>query len=219
VSCLREGRLATGVITTYNDEGSTDACFLCLTPTHLLYVEGTTKAPPAGRQFDGSIPLADVHITPDPFRIDHDEHDATDAVSDIQRAMFRLTSPVKSMFVRCRTSYDKMEWVRAIDASRREWLRCNRHAADLDAFASDDADVLVRVPYAVASHCRKCHCSFLLRSRHHCRKCGQVFCNDCSVFRAALPGGDDDEHVRVCGACYDAIQLHWGLSDPSTSAP
>ncbi len=213
--------MATGVITTYNDEGSTDACFLCLTPTHLLYMDDTTRAPPAGRQFDGRIPLAEVHLTPDPFRIDHDA--ATDAVSAIQRTMFRLTSPVKSMFVRCRTADDKAEWVHAIDAARREWLQCNRHAADLDAFASDDADVLVRVPNAVASHCRKCHGSFLLRGRHHCRKCGQVFCNDCSEYRAALPGDDDDEQVRVCGACYDAIQTHWAPPEPSieiaTSAP
>ena len=46
-------------------------------------------------------------------------------------------------------------------------------------------------------------CGFV--PRHHCRACGQVFCDACSSRVAFLPGHDaasGDVALRVCDACF-----------------
>ena len=57
-----------------------------------------------------------------------------------------------------------------------------------------------------SSECRSCHATFnFLRRRHHCRKCGLLFCHDCSLRRAAVP----PQHltaVRVCEKCFEVIE-------------
>ena len=39
---------------------------------------------------------------------------------------------------------------------------------------------------------------------HHCRACGEGFCDSCSNYRRPVPerGWDPDELVRVCKSCY-----------------
>ena len=61
-------------------------------------------------------------------------------------------------------------------------------------------------PDAAAKACTGCLSSFgLLRRRHHCRRCGQVYCQSCSAFEASLPcHGYPLEKVRVCTPC-DAV--------------
>ena len=45
--------------------------------------------------------------------------------------------------------------------------------------------------------------NFASRRRHHCRLCGDVFCDDCSSHRVALPldGPEFEKPVRVCDLC------------------
>ncbi|KAG8223819.1 hypothetical protein J437_LFUL003705 [Ladona fulva] len=51
------------------------------------------------------------------------------------------------------------------------------------------------------TNCMKCDKEFSIRVRkHHCRNCGQIFCNDCSSKLAAL--ASNKKPVRVCEACY-----------------
>ena len=40
---------------------------------------------------------------------------------------------------------------------------------------------------------------------HHCRACGEGFCDACSNYRMPVPerGWDPEENVRVCKTCYD----------------
>ena len=42
-------------------------------------------------------------------------------------------------------------------------------------------------------------------NKHHCRRCGLVFCGKCSSRRTKLPELGLDEEVRVCDACYDHV--------------
>lgn len=50
--------------------------------------------------------------------------------------------------------------------------------------------------------CLSCAREFtLLRRRHHCRNCGNIFCNECSVGRRALPDLGYPGKVRVCNTC------------------
>ena len=48
--------------------------------------------------------------------------------------------------------------------------------------------------------CRQCKKDFNpLRRRHHCRNCGQIFCESCASVKLALPSSS--KAVRVCDTC------------------
>ncbi|XP_066997038.2 early endosome antigen 1 isoform X2 [Anabrus simplex] len=53
--------------------------------------------------------------------------------------------------------------------------------------------------------CTLCHREFsrLQRRKHHCRNCGQIFCNECSSKTA--PIASNKKPVRVCDACYEEL--------------
>jgi len=65
------------------------------------------------------------------------------------------------------------------------------------------------------SDCTRCASSFgLFNRKHHCRRCGKVFCDDCSSNEIELPGYTD--HVRVCQPCFDVSR--GGLHQVETDA-
>ncbi|KAL4388972.1 hypothetical protein GQ457_09G001620 [Hibiscus cannabinus] len=52
-----------------------------------------------------------------------------------------------------------------------------------------------------ASHCQGCSSQFtFINRKHHCRRCGGIFCNSCSQHRMVLRGHGDSS-VRVCEPC------------------
>ncbi|CAH1645453.1 unnamed protein product [Spodoptera littoralis] len=54
--------------------------------------------------------------------------------------------------------------------------------------------------------CHRCRVAFsLMVRRHHCRACGQVFCQQCSAKQSTLPKYGIEKEVRVCDACYDKV--------------
>ncbi|OCH90699.1 FYVE-domain-containing protein, partial [Obba rivulosa] len=68
-----------------------------------------------------------------------------------------------------------------------------------------------------ASECRECRRRFNFLNRRHCRRCGRIFCDRCSSFRALLDPSDivHDPSVpesanttglqRVCQTCYEEV--------------
>lgn len=65
------------------------------------------------------------------------------------------------------------------------------------------------VPNSSAAKCAACHCAFsLLRSRHHCRACGMVFCEHCSSRTLPLPALAYFTAQRVCEMCYRDHAVH-----------
>jgi len=70
-----------------------------------------------------------------------------------------------------------------------------------------------------ATECKSCHKRFTFYFRkHHCRRCGKVYCNGCSSRRILLdpsevvtdPGVPEERHTeptlqRVCQTCYDEV--------------
>jgi hypothetical protein len=61
------------------------------------------------------------------------------------------------------------------------------------------------VPDSATSVCSDCSIAFsLLTRRHHCRKCGLIFCANCSSARAAVPP-QHLNRVRVCKKCSSAL--------------
>ncbi|KAH9323675.1 hypothetical protein KI387_018314, partial [Taxus chinensis] len=54
-----------------------------------------------------------------------------------------------------------------------------------------------------ASHCQGCSSQFTFFNRkHHCRRCGGLFCNNCTLQRMYLRG-QGDQPVRICNPCKD----------------
>ncbi|XP_071526527.1 hepatocyte growth factor-regulated tyrosine kinase substrate isoform X2 [Panulirus ornatus] len=64
--------------------------------------------------------------------------------------------------------------------------------------------------------CHRCRSQFtMIRRKHHCRACGQVFCGDCSSKYSTIPKFGIEREVRVCESCYDDINKSTVL-DPTT---
>eukprot|EP00035_Acanthoeca_spectabilis_P020942 m.435420 g.435420 ORF g.435420 m.435420 type:complete len:772 (-) comp17847_c0_seq1:52-2367(-) len=75
--------------------------------------------------------------------------------------------------------------------------------------------------WADSRECYACRCKFTLTNRkHHCRKCGQVFCGKCSAKEAAIPKFGIEKAVRVCDFCYGQLQgsIPEGSTAPQSSA-
>ena len=64
------------------------------------------------------------------------------------------------------------------------------------------------VPDSCARRCSECFDAFsLVKRRHHCRKCGKVFCAACCNHEALVEGYGDEEKQRVCSTCIASTSL------------
>jgi hypothetical protein len=63
------------------------------------------------------------------------------------------------------------------------------------------------MPDRLCNHCYACDSHFtVFRRRHHCRLCGQVFCNTCSGY--FVPASQDPSNktiLRTCEMCFDQV--------------
>jgi len=58
------------------------------------------------------------------------------------------------------------------------------------------------VPDSQIINCSSCEVEFGKKdSKHHCRKCGKGFCDECSKGRLPVPSQGWDYPVRVCNEC------------------
>lgn len=60
------------------------------------------------------------------------------------------------------------------------------------------------IPDSARDKCKSCEIDFWLgRRRHHCRKCLEIFCGDCSDNFAQLENVQAE--VRLCALCYKSV--------------
>ena len=66
-------------------------------------------------------------------------------------------------------------------------------------------------PNSEITNCHLCdkRLDIVSQKIHHCRACGEGFCNDCSDYKRPVPerGWDPDEYVRVCRDCFGPLGL------------
>ncbi|XP_059480762.1 zinc finger FYVE domain-containing protein 1-like [Neocloeon triangulifer] len=75
----------------------------------------------------------------------------------------------------------------------------------LSAWVADQIAPKYWRPNSEISHCHQCGLHFDLDSaKHHCRACGEGFCDACSAYQRAVPErGWGQTPVRVCQRCRD----------------
>lgn len=88
-------------------------------------------------------------------------------------------------------------------------------SANFDSHTSSNSNIppldfsVVSVKDEARASCPSCHVFFSipLKRRHHCRLCGDVFCDDCTSNRCLLPldGPEFEKPVRVCDMCFSDI--------------
>ncbi|CAF3566019.1 unnamed protein product [Rotaria socialis] len=93
-----------------------------------------------------------------------------------------------------------------------------------------DASITRWTPDFNAQTCHSCMAKFQqwpISRKHHCRICGNVFCNACADYYKLIPALNLKEPVRVCCDCFPAIDdsnnnnnINNGNSEPArTAAP
>ncbi|CAF0788042.1 unnamed protein product [Adineta ricciae] len=65
--------------------------------------------------------------------------------------------------------------------------------------------------------CRQVFTTFI--RKHHCRACGDIFCDKCSSKQCPVPKFGFDRDVRVCDACYEKLTTGVPLSSNSVPKP
>lgn len=70
-----------------------------------------------------------------------------------------------------------------------------------------DAKIVKWVPDYVVTHCAGCNTGFgIVKRKHHCRNCGNIFCHDCSNNYTSIPLQNLVGDERVCFKCYSCLQ-------------
>lgn len=109
--------------------------------------------------------------------------------------------------IRTRSAGAKLE--RAMDSTETE-RRGLREQIARDAKRNNGSlkeDTSHWIPDEEATHCFKCRVKFsFITRKHHCRRCGGVFCDSCSSHRQAVPERGFHQLVRVCDSCYHLTQ-------------
>ncbi|KAL0587151.1 hypothetical protein ABG067_003209 [Albugo candida] len=84
--------------------------------------------------------------------------------------------------------------------------------------SSDNDRMLNWVQDDEKSNCMHCNTPFtLLTRKHHCRRCGNVICNNCSPHERRITS-TDPLPMRVCNACYAAVDEHFASLEWSGQA-
>ncbi|KAE8656077.1 GDSL esterase/lipase EXL3-like [Hibiscus syriacus] len=73
------------------------------------------------------------------------------------------------------------------------------------------------VPDETVSKCTACATDFgPFWRKHHCRNCGDIFCDKCTRGRIALTADEDAQPVRVCDRCM--AEVTWRMSNAKETA-
>ncbi|CAH8865335.1 unnamed protein product [Trichobilharzia szidati] len=81
------------------------------------------------------------------------------------------------------------------------------HFTDDDIIGDDTDDAEdYQSDYIVGRQCASCNRSFtLIWRRHHCRRCGHIFCSKCCNHWQPIEGLASDKPVRICLECYEFL--------------
>lgn len=120
----------------------------------------------------------------------------------IRKHAFQILNDKKSFVVYATSADERNSWVNAI-------FDAQAHSQGIDGTpTSNEAFSPVWMQDSETTRCLGCGDGFsFFNRRHHCRKCGGIFCSGCTAKRVAIA----KEKERVCNTCYDT---HMADSEP-----
>jgi hypothetical protein len=123
------------------------------------------------------------------------------AVPDPDGTCLCVYSPKKSFVLEFATHAEMAAWRDAFGAA----IPNARDSADpAELVEADEAPIWV--PDSATKTCQDCKEKFTtIRRRHHCRRCGNIYCSDCLPYKVVIPG-ISDKPVVCCKDCYRRIQ-------------
>lgn len=124
-----------------------------------------------------------------------------------------LTSSQKNPDVEAKASRLVQNWAQIAEArpGQMDYItetyerlkRANVTFPPLESINTAMVETLTAPEWSDSEVCARCRTSFTTFNRkHHCRNCGNVFCQQCSSSQLALPWYGITQPVRVCQACY-----------------
>ncbi|XP_044260545.1 myotubularin-related protein 3 isoform X1 [Tribolium madens] len=136
--------------------------------------------------------------------------DASDSESEASnRSPHRISSPVSN---KASSVVESVCSAGEGQASAVESLR-----SDMSWEALEENSILTEctttlwVPDHAVSRCTGCQTEFWVGKRkHHCRKCGRIFCASCSENSTPLPSEQLYNPVRVCTGCFSKLRRDCG---------
>jgi FYVE/RhoGEF/PH domain-containing protein 5/6 len=111
---------------------------------------------------------------------------------------FVVESPEKSFVVWAKTTGSRLEWLSNI-SNTIDLQRAKIHA---------ETGIIAPIwaPDKTVLFCPSCDVEFsIIKRKHHCRSCGTIVCNKCSLNRFELSHVDANNMVRVCDNCFDDL--------------
>uniref|UniRef100_A0A6A7G6Q8 Pleckstrin domain-containing protein n=1 Tax=Hirondellea gigas TaxID=1518452 RepID=A0A6A7G6Q8_9CRUS len=112
---------------------------------------------------------------------------------------FQISSQNKSFVVYCDNPTEKLRWLKDLA----DVLQA--HQKTVSQKDNDGGDPVLAPVWqkdGSSSRCSVCKANFsVFKRRHHCRRCGQLVCGECSKTRAILIANDDKKIQRVCDEC------------------
>ncbi|XP_054710147.1 RUN and FYVE domain-containing protein 2-like [Uloborus diversus] len=137
-------------------------------------------------------------------------------IEDYQKQISTLKDNIKKLqlmeqeYVKLKISHSELQTLSSEHERTLEEMGCQLKESKLQI--EDLKENQMALKEAVWTHdkeatiCKQCNKSFsVARRKHHCRHCGDIFCNACSDNTMPLPSSA--KPVRVCDTCY-ALLLH-----------
>lgn len=79
-------------------------------------------------------------------------------------------------------------------------------------------DAAVAPVWKEGDECFRCKTAFgVITRKHHCRACGNIFCDKCSSKTSTVPKFGIEKEVRVCDSCYTQLQSGRAQGQPGQS--
>jgi hypothetical protein len=160
---------------------------------------------------------------------------------DDQKNRFGLATAKKSFIVFANTPQEKTKWLEMFrvvleqldkkleDSKARKSIALNisntisrdsikPSVDDDESDEEDQKNAAYWKPDSEAPDCPLCHKKWTpLFRRHHCRKCGDVVCKNCSSNKLLLKHINESKKVRACDPCYSKVT--GDTSSLNTSSP
>jgi hypothetical protein len=123
------------------------------------------------------------------------------AVPDPDGACLSLYTPKKSFVLEFPGASERRSWQEGFDGAIRN-AQENADASEIVEWQ----EAPIWVPDSATKVCQNCGEKFTtVKRRHHCRRCGNIYCSECLQNKIVLPA-ISDKPVMCCNDCYRRVQ-------------